>query len=106
MSIRLMRGQAVIREDTSTGVLWMPDAKPRQVQTHRGLVLGLGPPALARRGKRYVPVPWDCKVGDVVQFHFEHHRDAHTRPWPEDGKAATWVPQWCVDGVIEQEIGT
>jgi hypothetical protein len=103
--IRLFRGQCVVREivDGQSSTLWTPDVrtKDRDVKTHRGVVLGLGPPAFLDAGAASSPVvPWDCSVGDVVQYHYVHNHEAHTRPWT-DGELATWVPQMCVDGVIE-----
>jgi len=101
MNVRLMRGQCVVREagEARSSVLWTPDESQREVQTHRGVVLGLGPPAEMDG----VPQPWGVEVGDVVQYHYIHNRAAHTRPWPPDGLRATWVPQSCVDAVIEGE---
>ena len=102
MRIRPLRGQCVVRElVASEGPLWMPDVrtKDRGVKTHRGVVLGLGPPAFLDPSVPGSPeVPWDCAVGDVVQYHYVHNHEAHTRPW-EDGKDATWIPQMAVDGV-------
>jgi co-chaperonin GroES (HSP10) len=99
MNIRLMRGQVVVRETTPkpSDTIWTPDPTARQVKTHRGIVLGVGPPALEFNA---VEVPHGFNVGDEVIYHFQHHQDAHTRPWT-DGRDATWLPQYCVDGVIE-----
>ena len=86
-------------------VVWTPKEGARQIHTHRGVVLALGPPSLLdfMVDGRVVthPVPWDFAVGDVVQYHWEHNEEAFTKPWPDDGKPASWVPQRCVDGVIE-----
>jgi co-chaperonin GroES (HSP10) len=99
MKVRLMRGQVVVREVApQPGALWTPDPAPRAVRTHTGKVVAVGPPALTRRG---VPVRTGISIGDTVQFHFEHHQEAHTRVWPEDGEMAIWIPAHCVDGVWE-----
>ena len=97
--IRLMRGQVVIREQANSlsRSIWTPVQGERQVSIHRGVVLGIGAPAELPNG---VPIPHGFVVGDVVQYHFIHHKEAHTRPWPPDGLSATWVPQQCVDAVI------
>jgi hypothetical protein len=98
--IRLLRGQVVIRETSRPSIIWHPDPKQRQVHTHRGTVLGIGPPAL-HHGHEVIP---EFRVGDDVSYHFSrHNQDAFTLPWPEDGKPATWVPQGDVDGVWEGE---
>ena len=103
MRIRLMRGQAVIREvDRGSDVLWTPEEKnQRSVKTHTGRLLALGPPPLTKRGAE---VPIDVRVGDLVQFHYVHHREAHTRAWPEDGKLAVCIPQIALDAVWDEEI--
>ncbi len=101
MTIRLMRGQVVIREhaDRPSETIWTPERRQREITTHRGTVLAMGPPALIF--DRY-EVPYDFDVGDVVQYHFAHHREAWTHPWT-DGKPATWVPQASVDAVIRSD---
>jgi hypothetical protein len=94
----------VVRELTETRHLWTPDDNPRQVHTHRGVVLALGEPGQQEflvDGRSVLrDVPWGFGIGSVVQYHFEHNQAAFTREW-EDGKPATWLPQRCVDGVIE-----
>lgn len=104
MKVRLMRGQAVVREiDRGSDVLWTPEeTNQRQIKTHTGRVLGLGPPPLTKRGAE---VDIGVRVGDLVQFHYVHHRDAHTRAWPEDGKPAVWVPQAALDAVWDETGG-
>lgn len=106
MKIRLLPGQVVVREERSepSTALWTPAPGARDVRTHRGRVLALGPPA--RLGGSGVEVPHGFGVGDLVQFHFTHHQDAATRPWPLDGKPATWVPQENVDGVWVESFGS
>jgi hypothetical protein len=98
--IRLMRGQVVIREIKPTSLLWLPDERPREVKTHRGVVLGMGPPARLVDRSGAPEVPWDFAAGDVVQFHISINQEAHTRPWV-DGEPAMWLPQNAVDGVWE-----
>ena len=99
MNIRVMRGQCVVRElrDEPSNTIWTPEETQRKQKTHRGRVLAIGKPSLLNE---QVEVPWGFDVGDVVQFHFTHHRDAATRKWPVDGEDATWIPQSSVDGVI------
>lgn len=96
MKIRPMRGQVVVREERSaTTTIWTPDPNKRNVKTHIGRVLALGPPARTSKG---VEVPYGFEVGDVVQFHFEHNESLCTNTW-EDGKPAVWIPQQDIDGV-------
>ena len=98
MKVRLLRGQVVVRETSAKqSVIWSPEGKRKDVRTHRGVVLGMGAPAL----NGTVEVEPGFKVGDVVQYHFMHHEEAHTREWPEDGTKACWIPQNCIDAVIE-----
>jgi hypothetical protein len=102
--VKVMRGQVVVREITEAHSLWMPDEAPRQVKTHRGVVLALGEPArtpVTWDGKGGHEVPFGFAVGDVVQYHFEHHQEAWTMTWPADGKPATWLAQHNVDAVLE-----
>ena len=100
-TVRVMRGQCVVREIEPIGSasLWTPGPGQREQKTHRGVVLAIGKPAI--HGK--CEVPWGFDVGDVVQFHFEHNQEAATRTWPEDGKPATWLPQVCVVAVWDAE---
>jgi hypothetical protein len=77
----------------------MTAANPRETKTHTGVVLGMGAPSLTKGGAE---VPQGFVVGDVVQYHFEHHQAAATRVWT-DGKLAHVVPQWCVDAVWDAE---
>lgn len=98
--IRPMRGQVVVREEppAPSARLWTPDPNPRQVRTHTGRVLALGPPARTTAG---VEVPHGYRVGDLIQYHFDHLEQLLTNPWPEDGLPATWLPQVAIDGVWE-----
>ena len=104
--IRLMRGQVVVRELEEKSPIWRPDPSPRQVKTHRGEVLALGKPAQVQhydtetQRSTFHEIPHGFKVGDVVQFHFEHHQEGWTVMW-EDGKKATYLAQHNVDAVIE-----
>lgn len=104
MKIRLMRGQVVVREDTPapSAALWTPELGPRQVKTHRGVVLGLGPPARLTEHPSSPEVPHGFEVGDLVQFHFGAvgTQEARTRAWV-DGKPATWLTQAEIDAVWE-----
>lgn len=109
MNIRLMRGQVVVRELDAppSPVLWTPEQGPRQVRTHRGVVLGLGPPARLTASPTSPEVPHGFEVGDVVQFHFGAvgTQVARTRAWT-DGKPATWLTQAEVDAVWEPDATT
>ncbi len=103
--IRLLRGRVAVREFDvkDSPILWTPTNNPRKVFTHKGRVLGMGPPALMGfwRDARFVEyeVPWGFEVGDVVQFHFaKQHQEAWTFTW-EDGKPFTMLPQDAVDGM-------
>jgi hypothetical protein len=96
MSVRLMRGQVVVRELKQESALWSPDEDERKKRTHVGEVIAMGPPALIY--DKY-PVEPGFVVGDLVQYHLAHHLGAHTRVWPGDGLPALWIPQNSVDGV-------
>jgi hypothetical protein len=104
--LRLMRGQVVVREldapDSSS--LWTPEPGVRQVKTHRGVVLGVGPPARLTEHPSSPEVPHGFAVGDVVQYHFEAMgtQAARTRAWL-DGEDAVWLHQAEVDAVWEHE---
>jgi co-chaperonin GroES (HSP10) len=100
MHIRPLRGQVVIREETppASKTLWTPAPGPRQVHTHTGKVLAMGPPARTARGAEVVH---GFAVGDVVQFHFTHLEELARNTW-EDGKPALWIPQENVDAVWEE----
>ncbi len=94
-----MRGQVVVREViAASSILWTPDPNEREVKTHRGVVLGMGAPALTKHGHE---APHGFKVGDHVQFHFVHLRENSRNEWV-DGKDAFWLPQIAIDGVIEE----
>jgi co-chaperonin GroES (HSP10) len=98
--IRPLRGQVVVREETpqASPSLWTPTPTARQVHTHTGRVLALGPPARTAGGAE---VPHAYRVGDLIQFHYEHLEELLTNEW-EDGRPAVWVPQSSVDGVWEE----
>ena len=100
MRLRLLTGRVVIREilsDERSGRIWTPDPKAKDVLTHRGRVLGVGPGPLRPDGSRCAI---GFHVGDVVQYHFSgHHEKGWTHMWPEDGLPAVWVPWYDVDGV-------
>lgn len=99
MRVRLLRGQIVVREvHGGSRLLWTPRAGRRQIHTHLGLVLGIGPGA--ELGGVAQPVAF--AVGDIVGWHWEHNEDAFTLEWPEDGRLAIWIPHRCVDYVCEE----
>lgn len=110
MTIRLLRGQVVVREDLKADTdrythIVVPDVSTRDDKHaiarargwHRGKVLAVGPLAQTKKG---IEVDRGFGVGDTVLFHWEHHEAGFTRMW-EDGELAAWVPQFCVDAVIE-----
>jgi co-chaperonin GroES (HSP10) len=109
MRVRLLRGQVVVREDTSVherrGTIIVPNvsnidnrnAVGRTRKWHIGEVLGLGPPALAHGHE----VAHGFKVGDRVLFNWTHNEKGFTHEWPEDGKPACWIPQVNVSAVLE-----
>lgn len=103
MKVRLLPGQVVIREiqPEASAVLWTPELGARDVKTHTGRVLAMGPPA--RVNGTGAEVPHGFAVGDLVQFHFVHLEKGARNPWPPDGEMAVWVPQEAVDGVWEDE---
>jgi hypothetical protein len=103
--LRLMRGQVVVRElDAATDALWTPEPSARQVKTHRGVVLGMGPPARLTEHPDSPEVPHGFGVGAVVQYHFGAMgtQAARTRAWL-DGEPATWLTQAEIDAVWEEE---
>ena len=101
-----MRGQVVVREldAPASPLLWTPDPRARDVSTHRGIVLGLGPPARLTESPNSPEVPHGFEVGAVVQYHFAAMgtQEARTRAWT-DGGAATWLVQAEIDAVWEAE---
>ena len=105
MNIRLMRGQVVVREVEAapSGALWTPTPGARQVRTHTGRVLALGPPARLTEHPDSPEVPHGFVVGDLVQYHFGAMgtQEARTRLWT-DGEPATWMTQAEIDGVWEE----
>jgi co-chaperonin GroES (HSP10) len=109
MSVRLLRGRVVIREDHKADFRHFPhiivpdpltthnkDAVAEGRTWHRGTVLAMGEPALTPTGAEVDP---GFQVGDSVVFHFSHNEKQWTRPWT-DGELAVWCPQWCVDAVL------
>ena len=103
--VRVMRGQVVVRELVDVNPFWLPEPSGWDKRTHRGIVLALGEPArtpVRWDGTGGAEIPFGFRVGDIVQYHFEHHQDAWTQPWPDDGKPATWLAQSNVDAVWER----
>ncbi len=96
--IRPMRGQVVIREipPQPSAQLWTPDPNPRQVTTHTGRVLALGPPARTAGGAE---VPYGFGVGDLVLYRFTFLEKLSTNTWED--QPAHWVPQVDVTAVWE-----
>lgn len=96
--VRLLRGQCVIRESAEglSSVILTPGGNPRDVKTHRGVVLAMGKPSQVNGHD----VPWMFSVGDTVQFHWTYMEKAFTRPWV-DGEKACWLRQDHIDAVIE-----
>jgi hypothetical protein len=104
MNIRLMRGQVVVRELDAPpcAVLWTPEQGPRQIHTHRGIVLGLGLPARLTEHPNSPEVPHGFDIGATIQFHFgaAGTQASRTRAWT-DGMPAIWLTQAEIDGVWE-----
>lgn len=66
---RPMRGQAyvqVLHEKSELIIMHEPDS--REVTSHRGKVLALGPPARLTDHPDSPVVPWGCEVGDEVVY--------------------------------------
>jgi hypothetical protein len=106
MKVRLLPGQVVVREvlPEASASLWTPQPGPREVRTHVGRVLALGPPA--RLNGSGPEVPHGFEVGDLVQYHLTHLEKVATNPWPPDGEMAVWVQQENVDGVWVESFGS
>src|ERR1019366_4051234 len=66
---RPMRGQAYVRvlQQKSKLVIEL-DKDPREVHSHRGIVLALGEPARVTDHPDSPEVPWGCNVGDEVVY--------------------------------------
>ena len=94
--VRIPRGQVVVRETRQQYSIIVPVEGPREVKTHRGYVLAMGPPAQVSGHD----VPHGFAVGDEVIFHWEKSEKAFTRAWI-DGEDACWMMQHEIDGVIE-----
>ena len=105
MNVLPLRGRVAIRELLSKqeGRIILPDdyhdRHERDRTSHRGIVLGLGPPARTRAG---VEVPPEFLVGDTVLFVFDADNGvqgggftekARAGVWPVDGGPCTWVMQ-------------
>ena len=99
--IRPLRGRCVIREEKRrSSIIVDPgftEHGARDITTHRGVVLAMGPPGEIYPG---VEVPWLFTIGDVVQFHFSM--------MTEKGRTVTWgdheavvMAQDEIDAVIE-----
>lgn len=106
--IRITRGWVVVREEKrrSSVIIDPGVASPREIVTHRGVVLAMGNPAILHGtlADHETPadheVPHGFVVGDMVQFHFAGHEGGRTHEW-EDGKPAVWLAQHEIDAVIE-----
>jgi hypothetical protein len=109
MTIRLLRGQVAIRENLRAQYsqfkhIIVPDRSTKHDKdaiqydrtSHRGIVLGMGAPALTPNGVEIDP---GFGVGDEVIFHFAHLEKAWTAVW-EDGERAVWIPQMFIDAVV------
>lgn len=92
--IRPMRGQVILREERTEGLLWTPTPGPRAESTHTGRVLALGPPARTEGGAE---VPHEYQVGDLVEYFWTHLEEKHTHEW--EGQKAVWIPQSNISGV-------
>ncbi len=99
--IRPMRGQVVIEEipQAPSATLWTPTPGARQVKTHTGRVLALGPPARTPTGAE---VPHGFEVGDVVLYRFTFLEKLAENSW--QGRKAHWIPQQDVTAVWEETL--
>ena len=97
MTWRPMRGQVVVREVYEHHSIWTPTpSNPRDVTSHRGIVLALGPPSIVGG----VEIPHGFKVGDTVLYHWEHNEKGSTAAWG-DVPDAKWLMQREIDAVVE-----
>lgn len=66
---RPMRGQAYIRpiQEKSSLIIEL-DRDPREVLSHRGMVIRLGPPMRTTEHEDSPEIPWDVKEGDEVVY--------------------------------------
>jgi co-chaperonin GroES (HSP10) len=110
--LRPLRGRVAIRElhDKPTTIV-LPDgyhkAHERDRTSHRGVVLGMGPPARTRKGAE---VAAEFTEGSTVRFVFDADNGvegggfteaARTAVWPPDGGPCVWVMQAEVIAVEE-----
>jgi len=112
-ALRPLRGRVALREliDTRTGLIWHPDNRPdteraedksrgRLAQSsHRGRVLGFGPPALMYERHE---VPHGFAIGDEVVFVYGSGlvEVGRRSTWTDDGPCV-WVTQEEVLAVVQ-----
>lgn len=102
-TFRPLRGRVAVREikPKQVGRIHLPDTaydnpsakRPKGTGAeHRGIVLGMGEPALTPKG---APVPHDFEVGDLVLFVFAAQgcEDMRKGLWPGDGEPCVWLAQ-------------
>jgi co-chaperonin GroES (HSP10) len=108
--LRPLRGRVAVKPlvETRTGLIWHPDQRPdtersedRQLgklaqSSHRGRVLGAGPPAL-RHGHE---VPLGFEVGDEVVFVFASRGTEESRRSFYGDEPCVWVAQEEVIAVV------
>lgn len=101
----MLRGRVAVREIREhSGAIVLPDPEvfneyaKYDERTHRGIILGKGPPPLLDSGAE---VPnCDFEPGDIVEFHFAGTEKGRTAPW-EDDLPALWLHFKEIDAVIE-----
>jgi co-chaperonin GroES (HSP10) len=107
-----LQGRVVIRPIVPTrhGMIVFPDMQRdwdrKDVESkgtlarssHRGRVLAMGEPARTKKGGAQVPYGFD--VGAEVVYTFAHNEKNATQAW-DDGEECVWIPQECVQAVIE-----
>jgi co-chaperonin GroES (HSP10) len=112
--IRPLRGRVAIRPiiPLRTGLIWHPDQRPETEtaeqkslgklaqSSHRGRVLGFGPPAMQYERHE---VPRGFSVGDEVVFVYGAKGTGESRRgvW-EDGEPCVWIAQEEVLAVVER----
>ena len=93
-------GYCAVRDvTTASKLIWTPEGKPREVRTHRGVIVALGDMPRTVTGAR---VPWEVRVGDVVQFHYNYHQGNRELDWPDTGESVVMLVADELDLVIEE----
>lgn len=109
MKIHLLRGRVAIRPivETKRGNLFLPTDWQREFEhsqgikaksSHKGKVLGFGPPAMTQSGHE---LPHGFEVGDVVNFAYHVNEKASDGQLWEDGEPCIYIAQEHINGVYE-----